>query len=216
MVENNTVYIKDLRIIENVKLSDMIIIDNSVLSFAYQLENGIPILPFYDNPDDNELKFLSNYLCNIAKVEDLRVENRKCFRMDYFFQAAKEEIEFYDNCSGKEDSVLNKSSDSYTKETGKDNNGLFSLNLCASKEECSVVLEHPNESSLNNSFSIVEVAGHQSPCAGKEVCESMFYKSKLSFDKRQSSFQEELLHTLDDLKRTFCRMSESKEFKSTN
>jgi CTD small phosphatase-like protein 2 len=74
-------------------MEDMIIIDNSVLSFAYQLENGIPILPFYDNFEDNELLFLMNYLCDIAKVKDIRVENKARIKMDYFLQAAKEDVE---------------------------------------------------------------------------------------------------------------------------
>ncbi len=41
------VFIKDLRIIQNRNLKDMVIIDNAVYSFGYQLDNGIPILPFY-------------------------------------------------------------------------------------------------------------------------------------------------------------------------
>lgn len=43
------VYIKDLRIIKNRNLKDMVIIDNAVYSFGFQLDNGIPILPFYDD-----------------------------------------------------------------------------------------------------------------------------------------------------------------------
>lgn len=40
-------YVKDLRIIANRPLKDMVLIDNSVYSFAYQLSNGVPIVPFY-------------------------------------------------------------------------------------------------------------------------------------------------------------------------
>ena len=74
-------------------MEDMIIIDNSVLSFAHQLENGIPILPFYDNYDDNELLFLKNYLIDIAASPDLRIENKARIKMDYFLEAAKGEVE---------------------------------------------------------------------------------------------------------------------------
>jgi len=80
-MEDEFIYVKDLRIFKNVNMKDMIIIDNSVLSFAFQLENGIPILPFYDNKDDIELKFLANYLGNIHSVKDLRIENNRSIKM---------------------------------------------------------------------------------------------------------------------------------------
>ena len=47
-------YVKDLRII-NRPLSDMVLVDNAAYSYAYQVDNGIPILPFYDAKNDFEL-----------------------------------------------------------------------------------------------------------------------------------------------------------------
>lgn len=42
------VYVKDLRIFDKCrKMEDIVIVDNAVYSFGYQLENGIPIIPFY-------------------------------------------------------------------------------------------------------------------------------------------------------------------------
>ena len=61
-VETEYGLIKDLRIIENKSLKDMVIIDNSALSFALNVNNGIPILPFYDNKADEELRHLGFYL----------------------------------------------------------------------------------------------------------------------------------------------------------
>lgn len=53
------IYIKDLRIFEKCRsLSDLVIVDNAVYSFGYQLENGIPIIPFYDDQNDEELLHL--------------------------------------------------------------------------------------------------------------------------------------------------------------
>ena len=40
---------KDLQIIANRSLKDMVIVDNAVYSFAFQLDNGIPIVPFYSD-----------------------------------------------------------------------------------------------------------------------------------------------------------------------
>ena len=57
-----SLYIKDLRIIRNRRMEDMVIVDNAVYSFGFQLENGIPIIPFYNNPMDEELHHLIFYL----------------------------------------------------------------------------------------------------------------------------------------------------------
>ncbi len=69
------IYVKDLRIIRNVPMENMIIIDNSVLSFAFQLENGIPILPYYQNKDDIEMENLKNYLTKLASCDNLQLHN---------------------------------------------------------------------------------------------------------------------------------------------
>ena len=71
-IEEQTVYVKDLRILKGIDLKDVVIIDNSILSFAYQLENGIPIVPYYEGKEDDELIFLSSFLINISDDKDLR------------------------------------------------------------------------------------------------------------------------------------------------
>ena len=71
-IEEQTVYVKDLRILKGIDLKDVVIIDNSILSFAYQLENGIPIVPYYEGKEDDELIFLSSFLINISNDKDLR------------------------------------------------------------------------------------------------------------------------------------------------
>ena len=62
-------------------MKDVLIIDNSCLSFAFNLNNGIPILPFYDNQDDEELKHLTYYLNCLeeSNVPDVRIHNREAF-----------------------------------------------------------------------------------------------------------------------------------------
>lgn len=67
------VYIKDLRIIKNRKMKDIVIIDNAVYSFGFQLDNGIPILPFYEDKKDEEMLHLTTYLKTLAKMEDIRI-----------------------------------------------------------------------------------------------------------------------------------------------
>lgn len=89
--EEEQIYVKDLRIFKGIDLSDIVIIDNSVLSFAFQLDNGIPILPYYDNKDDNELLILINYLHHLSKVNDIRVENKRILRLQYLLPQKKPE-----------------------------------------------------------------------------------------------------------------------------
>lgn len=74
-------YIKDLRVIRNRSLQDMVIVDNSVYSFSYQIDNGIPIIPFYDDPGDEELLHLIFYLNCLATCDDVRQQNREAFEL---------------------------------------------------------------------------------------------------------------------------------------
>ncbi len=73
------IFIKDLRIIKNRNLRDVVIVDNAVYSFGLQLENGIPILPFYSDKGDQELLHLIYYLECLAKFKDVREQNRLAF-----------------------------------------------------------------------------------------------------------------------------------------
>lgn len=65
-------------------MSDIIIVDNASYSFGYQIDNGLPILPYYDNKSDIELKHLLNYLKSIHHVRDIREVNKKLLRISSF------------------------------------------------------------------------------------------------------------------------------------
>ena len=90
-VEESKFYIKDLEIFKNFDLKDIVLIDNSVLSFAYHLNNGIPIVPYYDSVEDSELIILSKYLLFIADCDDLRECNKEHINMESFLEQAKKE-----------------------------------------------------------------------------------------------------------------------------
>ena len=56
-IEKDQVFIKDLRVFSNRDLKNIVIVDNAAHSFAYQLPNGIPIIPFYNNQEDKVFLF---------------------------------------------------------------------------------------------------------------------------------------------------------------
>ncbi|OMJ71766.1 hypothetical protein SteCoe_29939 [Stentor coeruleus] len=75
------VFIKDLRVITNRCLENVVIIDNSAYCFAYQLDNGVPIVSWNDDKNDTELVNLTHYLSSLCFLKDVRVSNRDTFRL---------------------------------------------------------------------------------------------------------------------------------------
>ena len=78
------VYTKDLRIFANRPLSDLILVDNSPHTYVFNKHNGIPVIPFYDNYEDQELLKLTQFLKTVAtnvssKSDDLRPIINNCF-----------------------------------------------------------------------------------------------------------------------------------------
>jgi CTD small phosphatase-like protein 2 len=69
-------YTKDLRIFADRSLDQLVLIDNASYSYAFQLDNGIPIIPYYDNKQDTQLDSLKNYLRGMIGCKDVRAYNR--------------------------------------------------------------------------------------------------------------------------------------------
>ena len=91
-------YVKDLDTLDKYyNLKDIVIIDNSILSFAYHLYNGIHIVPFINQPNDTELMFTAHYLISIANYDDLSLENKKHLNLDNLLSEAKILNEIEDN-----------------------------------------------------------------------------------------------------------------------
>jgi CTD small phosphatase-like protein 2 len=86
---NDSFFVKDLRIFKGVDLKDIILIDNSMYSFAAQLSNGILINSFYNDKNDTELYNVMSYLLNyILPEEDIRKVNEQFFN----FQQIKNDL----------------------------------------------------------------------------------------------------------------------------
>ena len=82
-------YIKNLNIFKPYKkIKDIIIVDNSLFSFANQLNNGILVTSFFDDENDSFLISLKEYLNMIKDVKDFREINKENFQ----FESYKENI----------------------------------------------------------------------------------------------------------------------------
>jgi TFIIF-interacting CTD phosphatase-like protein len=70
-------FVKDLRIIQNRSLDHMVILDPHVSNFGLQLSNGVPVVKWTGDKNDNELIYLQQYLSQLAQssciTEELKV-----------------------------------------------------------------------------------------------------------------------------------------------
>ena len=72
IVRDDVYYIKDLRILKNRSLANLVIVDNMVFSFLAQLENGIYVPSYLGDDDDSELLILLPFLLSLKDVPDVR------------------------------------------------------------------------------------------------------------------------------------------------
>ena len=72
--------VKDLRILKNINIKNIILVDNNMYSFTPQLSNGVLINSFYFDKEDNELENVLNYLIEfILPADDVRKVNEQFF-----------------------------------------------------------------------------------------------------------------------------------------
>jgi Dullard-like phosphatase family protein len=71
------VWVKDLRIFADRDVEEILIADNNIISFAFQLANGIPIIPYDpDNAEDEELLNLLQYLEGLVHEQNVVQANK--------------------------------------------------------------------------------------------------------------------------------------------
>ena len=74
---------KDLRVL-NRDLAQTVLVDNAAYSYAFQIDNGIPIIPYYEGKVDYELKALQSYLEKLLLVKDVGDVNRNTFKLSRY------------------------------------------------------------------------------------------------------------------------------------
>ena len=91
IINNKIYFTKNLNVFKNIcPLKDIVIVDCSVIGFGFFLENGIPIVPYYDSKEDVELELLSYYLLSISSNNDLRIALKRDIGLDHYLQKARE------------------------------------------------------------------------------------------------------------------------------
>jgi len=77
-------YIKDLDVIMDRQKENLIIVDNSILSFAFDLANGVPINDYMGNdPNDKDLLYLYSFLEQAFYESDVRKSLDESFKLNY-------------------------------------------------------------------------------------------------------------------------------------
>ena len=83
-IQIDNFFIKDLDIILDRDPENIVIVDNSILSFAFNLDNGIPINSFMGNEeDDQEFLYLLSFLEENKDAPDIRDKIRESFKLSH-------------------------------------------------------------------------------------------------------------------------------------
>ena len=78
-------HVKSLKIITNRKKEDLLIIDNLVYSYAFDIENGIPIKGYISGKNDFELEYLAEALSDLKSFNDSRAYIREKLKLDELY-----------------------------------------------------------------------------------------------------------------------------------
>ena len=78
-----------IKTMTNFEGQNVILIDNLIYSYSFQLKQGIPILPFVNDPDDVELKDLATILEKINEYESYEEMIQDLLGLDEFYSFMK-------------------------------------------------------------------------------------------------------------------------------
>ena len=90
LTNNAQFLVKDLSIIKERDPSQIVMVDNSVTCFLNNIDNGVPIIPYYDNKDDKELLKLLKFLIYLSGKDDVRSTISQKFELKKYILYQKE------------------------------------------------------------------------------------------------------------------------------
>ncbi len=74
-------YYKDLFLIENRKIENMLIVDDDIGFWPRNIDNLVPVAPYYGEKEDSVLNDLLEYLQSFISVKNCIEHNRKWLRL---------------------------------------------------------------------------------------------------------------------------------------
>ena len=110
----NGIFVKELKRL-NRNIKDIIIVDNSPTSYAFNPQNGIPIKSWFEDKNDNELEKLEPFLKFLSKVDDIKL---------YIPSIVKDNEIDYDEINN----ILLKDKENMKKDEEEKNNNNFDIN----------------------------------------------------------------------------------------
>lgn len=72
-------FLKDLNVLGR-DLTKTVLVDNSPHAFGYQVDNGIPIESWFEDPRDTELLKLERFMRTLQGKDDVRTVIRETFQ----------------------------------------------------------------------------------------------------------------------------------------
>ena len=140
----NTSFVKDLKKLGR-DLKDVVIVDNSPLAYLLNVENGLPILTWFDDKDDRELYRICPILEFLSLVPDVR---------DYIYKIVVNNEISYNSAMN----VINEYNEMLTKkhknDNEKDNNIIENNNEISDSSENNLVFINRNNNEKNQQINI--------------------------------------------------------------
>ena len=142
----NTCFVKEIKRLGR-QLKDIVIVDNSPMSYALNPENGLPISTWFDDKEDRELYNISSILEFLSFVPDVR---------NYIHQfVVNDEISYNNviNVFDRYNEMLNQkkiNKNNINKNKSKDNKKLFNKNSSKTKINNNHLISENKENISNN------------------------------------------------------------------